>query len=246
MPHFKKLRDSVLVHKWFKSARFIARGTKAKLFEKESSNYPLQELIKKGKLVKVICKSNLREGKLTFLEMKLAHALFPENTVNPIGFRMSQGLFRSLTEIHLDPVRVHKELADYQAKLAECQYPLGHNRSLVEWGVMKRTYAEKGHVAQRLALEMLDAGINVDLFQGNVTNVSLHDPKKPVFFEPQIIGVDVLRDWAFKLNKSALRKLCRDKKLKLEKHIQSNLSENQKVIAIQALDEWWHWVEKLI
>jgi len=246
MSFIKRVTDSKKVHKWFKKAKFVARGARAKLFEKESSGYPLQEMMDKGKLVKVICKSNLREGKLTFLEMKLAHALFPQNTPNPVDFRLSRGVFRSLTEIHLDPVPVHKELVAYQNKLSESQYRFGHNRKLPEWGAMKKVYAEKGGVAHEIATKMLGVGINVDLFHGNITNVSLHDPKRPVFFEPQIIGVDVLRDWAFRLNKPALRQLCIDKKTTLERFIEVELSGNQKQNATVALGEWWHWIRRLI
>ncbi len=236
---WKGIKDSILIHRWFDNAQFIARGANAKLFNKQESSYPLEKLYGIGDVVKVICKSNPREALLTYFEMKLVHALFPENTINPLAMRFNVGLFRGLTEIHMDMIPVHPELEIYQKMLGDTQ-ARWHNRKSAEWNECQIAYQERGSIAKLLANRMLEIGIDVDLFHDNKTNVSLFDPEHPVFFEPQIVGVDDLRD--FDYSRQTRYEMALNAAEKINKYIMSSGCVADPQLAKHMLITWLFFV----
>ena len=168
---------------WHKTARFFARGSTKRLYRKKESGYPKNLLLEHGNVVSIIEGGDRLEAKRRFWEMKIIHELFPENTVRPRGVihrKLPNG--KDIIEIHVDEVPVHEALRKYQESLAERQLP-GHDpKSPLLNDCLESVYANLGKISQ-VGLEMKSAGVNMEL---NPTNLSLHNPIKPIFLEPYL------------------------------------------------------------
>jgi len=205
-----RLVDSWKTHRWFKKGKWFARGAYAKVFRKVESNYPNRLLINRGNVVKVICKSNSNEAKMLFFELKLTHFLFPDSTLNPKKVRFVPGFVRGLTEIHVDEVPVHRELAAYQRFLSKHQLK-GYRRG----GILHRACVDAqrkyGARALEISSEMDRAGVSSGIHD-NPLNVSYANPKLPVFLDTRIIGPDYLHNLK---DKSTLIQITQNARKKL-------------------------------
>jgi len=181
-------RNAGLADKWLSSARFFARGEAKRVYRKKESSYPIRAIIENGNVVKVfhLLNQNGREkAKQIFWEMRIIHELFPQNTLKPRGVFYRKPLNqRAFVEVHVDEVPVHHELAKYQELLAREQ-TAGHISGVQEVRDAYEVYYSKGAKMMELMKEMESAGIVND---NSFSNISLHDPNKPVFFEPSLFS----------------------------------------------------------
>ncbi|MBU0636284.1 hypothetical protein KKE06_04635 [Candidatus Micrarchaeota archaeon] len=119
-----------------------------------------------------------------FYEQKIIHALFPKNTPRVRAVRRIPD--SQVVEIHMDEVKVHPALKAYQDMLIHSEEPKHH------WGsreAKRNDGAVLRHHGKILEVEkeMRGAGIKAN-FENNA-NVSVANPKKPVFIEPQIVNI---------------------------------------------------------
>lgn len=173
------------MHKWFLKSNWFARGGDARVYRKHESKYPVGFFKDRGDLVKVY--KNVGFAKFSYWSLKIAHELFPENTVRPRALRYNAHAKRA--ELHVDEVPVHKELLVYQSGVAKKRpEPSTHNiklRKSPDYPVLELFQKKQGRVAEELTEKMARAGLYSG-FTENATNVSLANPAKPIFFESQV------------------------------------------------------------
>ncbi|MDD3159502.1 MAG: hypothetical protein PHQ98_00865 [Candidatus ainarchaeum sp.] len=174
-----------------------------------------------------------------FYESKLIHLLFPENTININAVRFDNKLKQY--EVHSDRVPLHFELDEYMEHITPTDKnssSSGHKFKSFYYKNMEDAYNLAKKSVLPVEKKMRDCGIRPGVRDENHSNVSLADPKKPVYFEPTF---DVYYDHTKSKRENILR--IQQNILRIQNTIKKIKNPSKRKLAQNYFNSWQYHVE---
>jgi|GEM_PF-1875655 len=177
---------------WFRKVIPFARGANARVYRK-SGAYPMNILLGRGDIVKVYPNYSMHiKVAQQFWIFKIAHELFPEHVPKVSGYITT----KNTQELHMKEVPVHKELERYQDMFTKREGPY-HVEGSPEYEACWDKFLACKPSIDRAERKIRQAGFEPK--NENPTNLSLANPKKPIFLEIGLFDNDALIRYTQKL-----------------------------------------------
>jgi hypothetical protein len=197
------ISKEVKFDEWQESKKAFARGRLKVAYDKEGRGSNNRFFDRRGNMVlRRLGDESSRPAIAKFYEMKIIHALFPENVPRIRGVEeLANGAL-----LHFDKVPLNPELKSYMDLLLQMRGKANvktHNYDSHEF-MMHHDMVRKNQVVRDITCQMRSMGLDThsSIYSlrplnirptGNESNVSVANPRVPVFFEPRINSPRKLR-----------------------------------------------------
>jgi len=188
-------RKTDLFGKWEMRRKPFAKGVYKKAYVK-GTDFPAGVLFKhKGEIVlRGKSEYSKKTPVMRFWEMRIIHELFPHNVPK---IKAAESLRDGQYLLHFDYFPPNPELEEFMENMIRGDSWFAaikrHGKKVRQDKKVSSIDAEMKRMGIRPSIGLDPRNDKLPINGGNVTNVSIANPEKPVFFEPKIQDVELLR-----------------------------------------------------